>query len=301
MERFQKTSASSGFISRRAVLAGLGCLTIPVSASNAAADAPLRIASLDYALAETLIALGHPPDALSNAGDFQTWTGSDALPADTIDLGADLDVNLEVLTLMAPDLVLTTDYVSAQEPALSRIADVERLTIYAEGTAPLVAAEAITRRLGKRLGRDAVADAYLAHSMKTLDSLRERALRLQDRPVLLASFMDARHVRVYGGAGLYQNVLDRLGLRNAWTAPTSFWGFSTVGIEALGAVGDAHFVTFDPLPPDALPTLAGSPIWTALPFVRSGAVTVLPPVLMFGAVPSAVRFASLLVPALEAA
>jgi len=103
-----------------------------------------------------------------------------------------------------------------------------------------------------------------------------------------------RHVRVYGAKSLFQDVLDKLDLRNAWRGETNHWGFATVGIEALAIQGDARLFYLKPLPPDALPTLAGSPLWRSLSFVKNGHVDGLPAVLMFGAIPAAERFARLI-------
>jgi iron complex transport system substrate-binding protein len=105
--------------------------------------------------------------------------------------------------------------------------------------------------------------------------------------------MDERHVRVYGAKSLFDDTLHRIGLANAWQGPTNDWGFATVGIEALQTGKDALLVYFDPVPPAVLPSLARNPIWRSLSFVRSGRVHGLPPVLMFGCVPSALRFARL--------
>ena len=72
-----------------------------------------------------------------------------------------------------------------------------------------------------------------------------------------------------------------------------------MGIEALAAAPpDALLVCFDPIPADVLPTLRDSALWRALPFGRPGRMICLPQAFVFGAVPSARRFARLLVEAL---
>ena len=118
------------------------------------------------------------------------------------------------------------------------------------------------------------------------------------RPLLLASFLDPRHLRVYGAGSILQAGLDRLGLSNAWTGRTSVWGSATVGLEALAPLEDAVLFAIDPQPPDLAAVLDASPLWRALPFVRAGRVFTLPPVLMFGTLPAADRLAALLPPRL---
>ncbi|WAJ28749.1 iron-siderophore ABC transporter substrate-binding protein [Antarcticirhabdus aurantiaca] len=289
LEGFQSVGARQA--SRRAVLAGLAALlAAPVLPARAALP---RIAVLDYALAETLIALGLPPVGLSNARGWSRWVVEPALPAGTVDLGIDLAVNREVLAGLKPDLILTTDYVAAQEDALSAIAPVKRLTIY-DGSAPVLdKAKAVTLALGQAVGRAAEASRFVAETEADFADLKRRNVQANRRPVLVLSFMDARHVRVYGRPGLAAGVLDAIGIPNAWEPETNLWGFETVPVERLARAGEADILVLDPVPPDALPTLQRSPLWRELPAVKRGRLTILPPALMFGALPSARRFARL--------
>lgn len=267
--------------------------------SIARATVPTRVASLDYGLAETMLAIGTVPVALAAAADWGTWVVEPPLPPSVQDLGAAQEPNFERLAALRPDLILTTDYVTMVEPELARIAPVERLTLFSEGVEPMARARDVTMTLGVRLGRTDEAIRFLAAFDTEMDALAARLATHRAKPLLLASFMDPRHVRIYGTSGLYGNVLSRLGLRNAWSEVVNYWGFSTVGIEALGAMPDARFVAIEPVAPDIWPVLARSPLWTALPFVRAEAVSTIAPALMFGALPSALRFARLLAADLE--
>ena len=56
--------------------------------------------------------------------------------------------------------------------------------------------------------------------------------------------------RVYGGTGLFQNVLDRIGLKTPGRARANYWGFATVGIEDLATRDDLLLFAFEPIPPD---------------------------------------------------
>ncbi|EAS50443.1 periplasmic component, ABC-type hydroxamate-dependent iron transport system [Aurantimonas manganoxydans SI85-9A1] len=287
-------------IDRRALLGGIAATAVTVRAARATVmPAPrLRIASLDYALTETLLTLGHPPIAQTAAGDWDEWVVEPALPAGVADLGSSLQVNFERLALLEPDLILTTDYVARQETALARIAPVERLTIYQEGTDPLQRARDVTHTLAERTGRQDAADAFMENIDATFAACARRLARLSLPPVYLVAFMDTRHARIFGRHGLYQSVLDRLGVTNAYEGETNYWGFATVGVETLATARDVRLFAFEPLPPTLMQTLGASPLWRQLPFVKAGQVTVLPPTLMFGALPSALRFAELLTEAL---
>ncbi|MET0258553.1 MAG: ABC transporter substrate-binding protein [Methylobacterium sp.] len=277
-----------------ALTGGLGLSAWSLPSHADAKAAPTRVATLDYGLAETMLAIGVEPVAIASAADWTTWVVEPPLPPTVADLGAAQDPNLERLAALRPDLVLSTDFTAMTEPALSRIARVERVTLYGTGIDPLPRARAVTTLLGDMLERQAQAEAAITAYDTAIARLAARLAGRISEPVLLVSFMDPRHVRVYGRSGLYGNVLDGLGLRNAWDAPVNYWGFSTVGIEDLAAAPSARLVAVDPVAPDVWPTLARSPLWTGLPFVAAGRVSTIPPALMFGALPSAGRFARLL-------
>jgi iron complex transport system substrate-binding protein len=256
------------------------------------------VAALDWALAETMIALGQPPLAVVAASDWNRFVVEPPLPDGVIDLGLQPELNFELLASLRPDLILTSPFVQEIEPHVTRIAETLRLSIFEPGPVPLEQPRRLMLTLGKRLGREAEAQRYLGTADRLLDGYRDRIRARAPRPVLLVTFVDGRHVRVYGGAGLYQNALDRIGVRNAWTGDTTYWGYATIGIERLATREEVQLVAFEPIPADAQPTLRRSPLWSQLPFVREGTLVVLPSVLMFGAMPAALRFARLLTDAL---
>ena len=264
-----------------------------------AAPTAQRVAVLDWAIAETLFALGEHPIALVAAGDWNRFVVEPRLPAGTADIGIQQEVNFDLLAALRPDLILTSPFSQEQEPTLARIGPVRRFTVFEATQTPLERPRALTRELGTLVGAGKRAEALIARTDAELLACRARLMRLHRPAILLVSFLDARHVRVYGGVGLCQNVLDTLGLRNAWTRPTTAWGFATTGMEGLATEKDVRLVAFQPIPTDALRTLAQSPLWRELPFVKAGHVSILPPVLMFGALPAALRFARLLTAELE--
>lgn len=277
---------------RRGFVAGLACAAL---APRRAVAAPLRrLAALDYGLAETLIRLGCPPLALVAAQDWGRWVVDPPLPAGVANLGTSREPNLELLQALKPDAILSTPYLAAIHHRLEQIAPVISLPIYLPEGRPLALAEDAAQRLAARIGAPEAGDALLAEARACFATVREQLRDRAGTPVFLVNFMDQRHVRVYGAKSLFQDVLDRIGLTNAWTGQTNYWGFATVGIEALQHVGQARLVYLDPVPPGVLAALERNPIWNALSFVKAGGVCGLPPVLMFGCVPSAMRFARLM-------
>ncbi|MBF8221470.1 ABC transporter substrate-binding protein [Halomonas sp. 328] len=283
-------------LARLATLALL--LTTPFTAPLAQAedDAP-RLASLDWTLAETLVALGHPPVAVGQVPAYHAWVGEPALPDSVIDLGLRSQPNLERLAALAPEGILISPMFANLTPRLERIAPVSELALYAPGEATWSQLLALTRALAARVEDPAAGEALIDASEARLAQLRE-GLPEANEPLLIVQFMDARHVRVFGANGLFQAVLERLGLENAWTRPTNAWGFSLASLEELATL-EARLVVVEPYPRGVEARLADSGLWQHQPSVAADRVITLPPVWSFGALPSAVRFAELLANALE--
>ncbi|MFX5001637.1 hypothetical protein ABTC06_19560, partial [Acinetobacter baumannii] len=82
-----------------------------------------------------------------------------------------------------------------------------------------------TMVLATRLGRETEGRSLLARTESAISAARDRlaACAAAVRPHYLVAFVDARHVRVFGQGGMYQEILDRLGLRNAWAGASTAW------------------------------------------------------------------------------
>ncbi|MFB2552037.1 ABC transporter substrate-binding protein [Ensifer soli] len=289
---------------RRALLHLAGGSLLAGALPATAGAIPRRIVSLDYGIASTLLSLGVVPAAVASLADWPKWVVEPAMPDGVIDLGNSWEVNFEILTALKPDLILTTPYLDASLPRLEAVSRVLRLPVFSpDGGAILPSAIAATRVLAERIGRAAEGERFLADADAAFEACRRRLAGREQPPLAFVNFMDARHARIYGPPGMFHGVLTRLGLVNAWTQESNYWGFQTIGIEELARVRDsrARLFALEPLPPDVLPKLAESPLWQALPFARPGHFEVMPAALMFGMVNEALRFARLLTERLEAA
>lgn len=284
-------------VRRIAWLAGL-VVTLALLGPPSALAATPRIATLDWTLAETLVALGVAPQGVAQTDAYRHWVKAPPLPDEVTDLGLRTQPNLELLASLAPDRILISPMFANLAPRLSRIAPVETLALYTPGADTWPQMRDLTRKVAQLVGRPAAGERLIEDTEAHLAALRQR-LPAHPPSLLLVQFMDTRHVRVFGDNGLYQAVLDRLGLDNAWTGPTNSWGFSLVGIEALADI-EARLVVVDPLPVGVESQLAASGLWQHLPSVANDRVIRLPAVWSFGALPSASRFAESLVGALEA-
>ena len=280
----------------------LGLFTLPFAGmgSSTAEARPLRIVCLDDGLTETLLMLGVSPVAIADREVWEKWVVEPRLPPDIADLGTLLEPNLEFLQQLRPDIILSMPYLDGIKPLLERVAPVTTIGLYTEAGQPYRRALEATRQLAGLVGKESEGEALIAAADAYFTEIRQQLAPLSARPIYVVSFLDPRNVRVYGAKSLFQEVFDRIGLSNAWTAETNYWGFSTVGIDGLATSSDARLAYLEPLPEGAGGTLTESPVWNAMPFVRNRSIMRLPAVLMFGALPSATRFARVLASAMTA-
>lgn len=278
------------------VPAVLAAGTLPSSA--VAGNRPGRIAALEWASAETLIALKAPPVGLADVEGYRRWVVEPVPPLNVVDLGLRTEPNLELLQWLAPDLITMVPGYSADRARLERIAPSISLEIYTERRDPYEAAIRETLRLAQMLGRTGEAEALISETAETIEAARSRLEASRSEPVYLVNIIDQRHVSVFGRNSMFDDVLRRLGLSNAWTGRTNFWGWATgVGIENLTAP-DARLVYFRPRSPLLEEELARNRLWNSLPFAKAGRITRVEPVWYFGGLVSASRFARLLTDAL---
>ncbi|WP_341992811.1 ABC transporter substrate-binding protein [Azorhizobium sp. AG788] len=277
-------------ITRRGFVAGALLATL----GGARAAPALRVATVDWALLETLLAIGVTPVAAAELVLYRQVVVEPPVPASVADIGLRGTPNYEALRLLGPDVIFTSNFSAWAEPKLKLIAPVETLSIYARGVPPFAGAERVALDLGARTGRTAAAAALVADTRSELDRLKARLAGGDGRPLMVINLGDARHFRVFGTDSMFGAVLERLGLANAWTAATRYSATAPMGLEALAQVGEAWIVLIPPVPADAERMLAASAFWQALPAVRAGRVLRLAAIDPFGGLPAALRFARLL-------
>ncbi|MBY2933196.1 MULTISPECIES: ABC transporter substrate-binding protein [Rhizobium] len=282
--------------SRRQFLAGAAALLSAPARLRAAEG--LRVATLDWALLETLLAIGANVVAATELRQFREVAVTPDVPATTADLGLRGTPNFEVLRFVRPDLIFNSNFYAWADQRMRGVAPVESHAIYKPGESPFSLAEQATLAIGERL-QLATARQLTEELAARLDRHRALLAAGDGRPVIPINLGDARHFRVFGSDSMFGEVLKRVGLTNAWQAQTSYSAAAPVGIEILASLPDAWIVMIPPHPADALATLATSSFWNALPAVREKRVLMLGSINPYGALPAAGRFADFLAEGLQ--
>lgn len=259
------------------------------------------VCALDWTSAQALLSLGIVPRGIPERDRYRRAVVEPAVPDGVPDIGARAEPNLELLDRLAPARFVSDGMLSAVQGRLERIAPV---TLYPsfdirsdEDRQPggqLAFAIASLRGLAAGLGVPEAAEPPVARLDRALAAARDRLSGWEPRPLYVLSVLDGRRVLIHGRNSLYQDVLDRLGIANAWTGPSGPYGHATVTMDRLAGRPDAGLVNIGSEGWRALEALAALPLFAGLPFLREGRVTILPPILFYGGVPTAERFARLL-------
>ncbi|MCW9445088.1 Fe(3+)-hydroxamate ABC transporter substrate-binding protein FhuD [Klebsiella oxytoca] len=282
-------------ITRRRLLTAMALspLLWQMRGARAAEVDPQRIVALEWLPVELLLALGVTPYGVADIPNYRLWVNEPALPDSVIDVGLRTEPNLELLTQMKPSfLVWSAGYGPAAEK-LARIAPGRGFT-FSDGKRPLMMAQQSLSEMADLIGRQQEAKRHLAEFDALMESLRPRFARRGDRPLLMITLLDTRHVLVFAHNCLFQEVLDRFAIKNAWQGETTFWGSVTVGIDRLAAYRDADVICFDHGNAREMAQLTATPLWQAMPFVRAGRFQSVPAVWFYGATLSAMHFARVL-------
>ncbi len=127
-------------IGRRKFLQALGLMGLAACSSEERNRNPFQpggILALDWALAETMVALGHPPAGVVAAADWARFVVEPALPAGVADLGLQQELNLELMAALRPARILISPFLAHLKPILERIAPTLNLSVYETGDAPM--------------------------------------------------------------------------------------------------------------------------------------------------------------------
>ena len=282
-------------ISRRRLLTAMALspLLWQMQKAQAAPVSAERIVALEWLPVELMLALGVTPYGVADIPNYRMWVNEPALPESVIDVGLRTEPNLELLTQMKPSMLVWSAGYGPSPEILARIAP-GRSFAFSDGKLPLAQARRSLLEMAEMLDKQAVAQRHLAEFDAYIDSLKPRFKQRGDRPLLMVSLLDPRHMLVFGPNCLFQEILDRLGVKNAWQGETNFWGSTAVGIDRLAAYKDVDVLCFDHGNAAQMRQLEATPLWQAMPFVRANRLQIVPAVWFYGATLSAMNFARIL-------
>lgn len=252
-------------------------------------------ATLDWTVAETLVTLGEKPIAVGDKQSYQVWVQQPSLPDTTYDLGVRLQPNLEQLLALKQQgelVFINTSFYAKTTTNLNRFGTVEIVDFYQAGNAWQNILTA-TRQVAKHIGKPKQAEKLINDFSQKIAEIQPLVQPYQTRPIALVQFADSRHLRIYGKNSPFGEVLNQLGLMNAWQTEVNFWGFENIEITQLAKLPkNSRLVVIKPYPANIETALKHNTLWQKLPLAKDPLI--LPAIWTFGGVPSAQRFAEIL-------
>lgn len=287
--------AAMTLISRRRLLTmmALSPLLWKMNTARAAAIDTQRIVALEWLPVELLLALGITPYGVADIPNYSQWVNEPALPPGVIDVGLRTEPNLELLTQMKPSYMFWSAGYGPAADVLAHIAPGRGFN-FSDGKKPLATARKSLTEMGQLLNMEAAAKRHLDTFDGFIAAHKAHFAQRGQRPLLMVTLLDARHMLVFTHNCLFQEVLDQFGIENAWQGETTFWGSTTVGIDRLAMYKDADVLCFDHGNDAEMRKLMATPLWQAMPFVRAGRFQRVPAVWFYGATLSAMHFVRVL-------
>ncbi|AEX53524.1 periplasmic substrate-binding component of an ABC superfamily ferric hydroxamate transporter [Rahnella aquatilis CIP 78.65 = ATCC 33071] len=288
-------SSISGITRRRLLqMMALSPLLTSLPALSASRPDLSRIVTLEWLPTELLIALGVMPLAIADIRNYNIWVAEPPLGPGVIDVGQRTEPNMELIQQLNPSLLLITTGYGPTTRQLETIAPVLDVKANDGSAKPLNLAISSLHKLADRLGLQDRAEAHLQLYRNTLKQTREQLKPVAHQPLLLITFIDTRHVLVFGVGSMFHEVMGELGLTNAWVGEGSFWGSVSVGVERLASIKNARVLCFEHDNTDMMDAVAKTPLWKSMPFVRANQFSIVPAVWYYGATFSAMNFCEML-------
>ncbi|MEM8529507.1 MAG: iron-siderophore ABC transporter substrate-binding protein [Chloroflexota bacterium] len=238
---------------------------------------PEHIIALEWSYVENVLALGIQPVGVADVAGYNDWVNIPVeLSDEVVDVGTRQEPNLETIASLTPDLIIT-DALRASEmyDELSEIAPTIVFNSYPTD-------ESITQYDDMRdtfltiadvVGQPEAGDAVLAEmeaAFATAQEELEAAGKLGEPFVLAQAFgEDTVDIRLFTDNAMAVQIMEQIGLENAWDDGFQQFGFTTVGIETLPDLGNSNFLYVVQDDNNVFERDAIQPIWESLEFVQN--------------------------------
>ncbi|WP_342417257.1 ABC transporter substrate-binding protein [Paenibacillus sp. FSL R10-2782] len=236
-----------------------------------------RVVVLEWAFTEDLIALGVQPVGNADNENYRLWITPEAKLADSVtDIGTRGEPNLEAIAALKPDLIISnTGNNAAIYEQLKGIAPTLEYDFFKGKGYDYDRMVEIFKQIAVATGKTEQADKVLndldQHYMEAKTTLK-KADKADFHYVLTQAFtvQNAATLRMFEDNSLVVETLAKIGMVNDWKSDkTEKYGFSTVGIEALPAVQDTHFIYITQKTDDIFgAAMKNNSVWKELNFVK---------------------------------
>ncbi|MFK0334733.1 ABC transporter substrate-binding protein [Rhizobium sp. NPDC090275] len=230
--------------------------------------------TLEWNATEICLALGVRPVGAAEIAGYRQWVDveSDAL-AGSAEIGRRQQPSLEAIRKLAPTLILSSKFRhQSLEARLRTFAPTVLLDDQPSDNDLLAAVYGNIRDAADALDRQPAAQALLADFNERIDQLKIlMAESARGRKILVAQPLPGvPRLRIFAPNAPVARLLDKIGLPHALDLPPEPFGFTTIDLEGLAAIGDDACLVLlaDHVPAD----LSSAALWPMLPVVANNGV-----------------------------
>lgn len=234
-----------------------------------------RIVALEWVYVENLLALGIQPIGVADIRGYKTFVDIEPKLAESVvDVGTRQEPSLEAIAQLQPDLIIGTQLRHETiYDALSAIAPTQLFNPYPDSNAlsQFDEMQQTFRAIAQRVDRREAGETVLRQMQDTFQAAsdRLRSSKQNTRSFILGQFNEATpQIRLFTDDAMAVQILNQIGLKNAWKGQLDRFGFNTVGIEAFPKIEQASFLYIAGENNTHLKQLQENPVWKGLKFVQ---------------------------------
>lgn len=181
----------------------------------------LKIISLDWAIAETMMMLNYQPLAVGDKRIYNVWVKEPVLPNEIKDVGLRVQPNIEYIINLKPDLIITSSLFSIDNYILKNKTKV--IDFYQNKKDVYSSINESVLQIGMILNKKQEALELIRNTKLFFKSFKNKLH--YTKPIAIVQFIDRKYLRIYTKHSLFGAVLEQLGLNNAYDKDVNnAWG-----------------------------------------------------------------------------
>lgn len=181
----------------------------------------LKIISLDWAIAETMMMLNYQPLAVGDKRIYNVWVKEPVLPNEIKDVGLRVQPNIEYIINLKPDLIITSSLFSIDNYILKNKTKV--IDFYQNRKDVYSSINESVLQIGMILNKKQEALELIRNTKLFFKSFKNKLHYA--KPIAIVQFIDRKYLRIYTKHSLFGAVLEQLGLNNAYDKDVNnAWG-----------------------------------------------------------------------------
>ncbi|WP_241242831.1 ABC transporter substrate-binding protein [Paenibacillus whitsoniae] len=248
---------------------------------------PKRIIVLEWTYAEDLIAVGVQPVGVADIKGYKANVNVSTPLADTVvDVGTRQEPNLETITGLKPDLIITAAFRSQKNyDALSKIAPTIAFNPYpAENEGDqYTEMETTFKTIADLVGKKAEADNVLADLQQTYKAAADKLKAANKAGAEFAltqayTNQNAAALRLFADNSMVVKILEKIGLKNSFkSSKFENYGFSLGSVELLTPIQNTNLIYIVQDNDNVFEKqLKDNAVWKGLTFVKENRTFKLP-------------------------